>query len=88
MSNNSTRPGAYDVHCNQITQTHLPSQPPTPVAGRWRSSTCSTDVNMCDMLYDKNSYADENALGQQLYVNRNSGDTSIYMYSEYLHFVV
>lgn len=85
MSNNSSRPGAYDVHYNQITQTHIPSQPPTPVAGRWRSSTCSTDVNMCDMLYEKNSYADENALGEQLYVNRNSGDTLIYTSSECSH---
>ncbi|KAG2187135.1 hypothetical protein INT44_004805 [Umbelopsis vinacea] len=76
MGNNSSRPSAYDVHYNQITQTHLPSQPPTPVAGRWRSSTCSTDVTMCDMLYEKNSYADENALGQQLTV-ANSHATGI-----------
>ncbi|CAO3682339.1 unnamed protein product [Umbelopsis ramanniana] len=76
MSNNSSRPGAYDVHYNQITQTHIPSQPPTPVAGRWRSSTCSTDVNMCDMLYEKNSYADENALGEQLTAASSNSHTT------------
>jgi uncharacterized Zn-finger protein len=57
------------MHYSHVAQPRLLSQPPTPVAGRWRSSTGQADTAICDMHYDKIPYADENSLGQ-LYVNR------------------
>ncbi|GAB5586506.1 hypothetical protein Unana1_01406 [Umbelopsis nana] len=62
----STNSSVGDSH---VAQPRLLSQPPTPVAGRWRSSTGQADTAICDMHYDKIPYADENSLGQ-LHVNR------------------
>lgn len=86
VGNENAKPGTYDMQYNQVAQPHLPSQPPTPVAGRWRSTTSPADMAICDMLYEKMSYTDENPLSQ-LYVNRNTGYYQRYIGSENEHTV-
>jgi uncharacterized Zn-finger protein len=53
---------------------HIPfsSQPPTPIAGRWRSmgpTSSTVDTSLCDVLYEKLPYAENNSLNQ-MYATR------------------
>lgn len=62
----------HDLYQSPIGHLPLSSQPPTPIVGRWRSMgpTCSAaDTSLCDVLYEKLPYAENNSLNQ-MYATR------------------